>query len=602
MRRVAWRPILLAICAVTALVQIASVLDATGFGSAAPWQGWWGANAGASSIPFYLQVTSVEPGGPASVAGLRRGDLIDIRANTLLERYFLIKVPLGGRPIALSVRDGSRQERLTIIAQRPRLSWDFWLYTFAALWLLLFATLLAVRGAEIWQTRLLSLWIVTFVLTGALLVFAVPQGWMYVLLDVTASITAPLSVGLLAAFASGFAQPLSIFRRVVRGLCYASLAIFTATSLAGVIGVATLRFDPVPLVEGNVGLIVVAFAVLMAVLCGILGIAASRGVERQRAVWTLVPLAAFYCFFIAELIASSASASYGDTVAIGLASVAVILAAPVALTYAALSRRLIDVGFFLNRATVFAIVSAIAIVVLILVEWAANAWLTNATHTTSAIVGLLVALGLGISLRYIHIYVERFVDRVFFRQRHEDESALRDFAHEASYITDRSTLLDRAAQVVKQHTSALSVAILVRDAPASYAFAIGVPALEVGENDLAIVALRAWNKPIDLHAFPESQLRGDLAFPMLSRGQLVGVLICGPKHDGEAYAPDESEAMLALAHAVGVTLDTLTNQSDGVAASIRETQERILLELQNLPQALASAIRDDSNGRDERRA
>jgi K+-sensing histidine kinase KdpD len=203
-----------------------------------------------------------------------------------------------------------------------------------------------------------------------------------------------------------------------------------------------------------------------------------------------------------------------------------------------------------------------------------------------------VALGLGISLRYIHTFVERFVDRVFFRQRHEDESALRNFAHEASYITDRSTLLDRAAQVVKQHTGAQSVAILVRDAPTSYALAIGPAPLEVGENDSAIVALRAWNKPIDLHAFPESQLRGDQAFPMLSRGQLVGALICGPKQDGDTYAPDESEALLALAHAVGVTLDTLSHHGDGVAASIRETQEQILLELQNLPHAITSALRE----------
>lgn len=35
----------------------------------------------------------------------------------------------------------------------------------------------------------------------------------------------------------------------------------------------------------------------MAVLCGVLAIVGSRGVERQRAVWTLVPLAAFFTGF-----------------------------------------------------------------------------------------------------------------------------------------------------------------------------------------------------------------------------------------------------------------------------------------------------------------
>ncbi len=140
----------------------------------------------------------------------------------------------------------------------------------------------------------------------------------------------------------------------------------------------------------------------MAVHCGLLAIAASRGVERQRAVWTLVPLAAFFCLFILSLIANSSSLSYADTLAVSLVSTLVLLTAPVALTYAALSRRLIDVGFLLNRAAVFTIVSGIVIGAFALAEWAANAWLVGTTHTTSAFIGMAVALGHGISLRYIH--------------------------------------------------------------------------------------------------------------------------------------------------------------------------------------------------------
>ena len=57
-------------------------------------------------------------------------------------------------------------------------------------------------------------------------------------------------------------------------------------------------------------------------------------------------------------------------------------------------------------------------------------------------------------------------------------------------------------------------------------------------------------------------LRGEFAFPMISRGALVGVLVCGAKHNGETYAPDESEALLALAHGVGTALDVLSAQRD----------------------------------------
>ena len=487
---------------------------------------------------------------------------------------------------------GSLQEKFTVTPQALKPTWTFWLGAFAAFWLMLFAALIAWRRAGLPQMRLLSLWLAAFVLTGALIGFAVPWVWLYVLLNISLSIAAPLSVALLAAFASGFAQPLSRLAASHNGYVTHSSR-FSSSYFVGIAGNITLRFDPIPFVAGIAGLASVSAAVLMAVLCGLLAIAASRGVERQRAVWTLVPLAAFFCFFILGVIASSSSSSYADSIVLGLASTLVFLTAPVALTYAALSRRLIDVGFFLNRAAVFTIVSAIVVGAFVLAEWAAGSWLAGTTHATGAVIAMVVALGLGISLRYIHRYVERLVDRVFFRKRHEDEAALRRFAHEASFISDRSTLLDRAVQTVKEHTSADHAAILVRDGTAAYAFATGGEQGRISENDPGVVALRAWNKPLDLHEVKDSQLRGEFAFPMMSRGDLVGALICGPKRDGEAYAPDESDALRALAHGVGTALDTLSSQSNGLIDSIRKTQTLMLQELQNLPRAIVTALRED---------
>src|SRR6202042_888578 len=183
--------------------------------------------------------------------------------------------------------------------------------------------------ADLPQMRLLSLWIATFVFTGALIGFATPWAWMYVLQNISVSVVGPLSVALLAAFASGFAQPLSRPRRITQWGCYTFLAIFTAISLVGTIGVITLRFDPLPFIDGNAGVVSIAAAVLMAVLCGLLAIAAARNVEGQRGVWTLVPLAAFFCSFIVGLIATSSS-SYADTIVVGLVSSLVLLTAPVA--------------------------------------------------------------------------------------------------------------------------------------------------------------------------------------------------------------------------------------------------------------------------------
>ena len=66
---------------------------------------------------------------------------------------------------------------------------------------------------------------------------------------------------------------------------------------------------------------------------------------------------------------------------------------------------------------------------------------------------------------------------------------------------------------------------------------------------------------------------------MISRGDLVGALVCGPKRDGEAYAPDEYDALVELAHGVGTTFDTLSTTRPDVD---RETEEKLDLILAKL--------------------
>ena len=290
----------------------------------------------------------------------------------------------------------------------------------------------------------------------------------------------------------------------------------------------TLWLDPAPLVLSPAWGIPFDLAVAIAIACSVLAIAATSTTERQRAAWSLLPIAILFALYgtYGALVVLQTDYGVATELAIGLNLAYVVV--PIVLTYVALSRRMIDIGFVLNKATVFAIVSGFVIGVFILIEWAANDWLTHESHTTSAIVGMVIALGLGLSMRYIHGAADHLVDRVFFRKRHEDEKALRGFAHEASFITDPQVLLDRAAGEVKEHTSADNVAIYVSNGAPNYTASNGSRRV-VGENDPGIVALRAWGKPIHLHDLSASELHGELAFPMISRGRLVGTLVCGPK-------------------------------------------------------------------------
>src|SRR5579864_1521279 len=138
-------------------------------------------------------------------------------------------------------------------------------------------------------------------------------------------------------------------------------------------------------------------------------------------------------------------------------------------------------GFALNRATIFTIVSLIVIGSFVVLEWALNEWIRNVNHITSTILNIALALCLGLSIRAIHSRVDHVVDRLLFRKRHEDESALRRFAHEAAYISNMNVLLERTIDVVQERAQAAHARIVLTGDS------------EVDPDDEALVAMRTWH-------------------------------------------------------------------------------------------------------------
>jgi hypothetical protein len=192
---------------------------------------------------------------------------------------------------------------------------------------------------------------------------------------------------------------------------------------------------------------------------------------------------------------------------------------------------------------------------------------------------------LGLSVRSVHKRIDAVLDTVFFRKRHEDETAIRAFGHEAAYITDAGLLIARAKAVLEKHADATGVAVLLDDGHGHYDGA--------NENDPAIVSLKTWRKSVDLHTL-DTMLQGEFAYPMVARGHLVGAIVLGPKGSRDPYAPDESDAILHLAHGVGTALDVLS-------ANVRASRDGLLEALQTMSgdlKALAyevQALRQRSN-------
>ncbi|HLJ84782.1 MAG TPA: hypothetical protein VKT51_11460 [Candidatus Eremiobacteraceae bacterium] len=601
-----WRSALLALC-VVGIVAISECawatyyLDGDLFG---------GSVYDPPTIAAFLdRFDAITPGSVTQRSGIQPGDEVDLLRMTPAARYYERDELLAGKPIQLALRRGG-VERVVTLTPVPYTTTAFWLQTqwwlAWAFWIgsafsLFIAALLVWRRPESLEVRLLALTLILIQLGENLFPingFLTPWIALDVALNVVAQFLFCAGVALFAGYALLFGRPVSLARKIFTGVAFAvaglSALIWTGAaqggpSPAGALGIAGLwsgtldihawlATRPLPLFLAIVG------PPALALLCAVLAVRSASGEERSRVAWATGSLAVLYVFGIATVQSYFTSNSVVFYTILNLSWVV----APCGLAYALLSRRLLDVGFVLNRAAVFTAVSILVVGLFTLAEWALAGWLNTAGRVANVAVSAAIALALGLSLHQIHGRVDRFVDRVFFRKRHEDEDALKRFAREVAFITDRDVVIQRATEMLVRHADASVVSFVLDDGAGHYG--------AIGENDAALVTMRASHEVVDLRLV-ESALVGEFAYPMLARGRLIGALILGAKTSGEPYAPDESGAIAQLAHGVGIALDLLGVRQSGDDAAIigalrsLETLSRAANEaLADLPDAVAAKL------------
>jgi hypothetical protein len=503
-----------------------------------------------------VRAISVEPHSPAARAGIKRGDRISF-GDTQLERAQVLDA-LPGSHVQIAVNG----RPVTLVAPPAQAQPTLWIPFVIRLAFLLVAALLAWRRFDDAASRSLVGFLWCFGLAIAMRDTVLPSPALTaILLQIGSSVLVLLGSGCAAVFAATF--PSGIAKPLPLALSRIALAIAAAGSLAAI---GSLWANSATQTAWLNFFILCAMAVIALVVVVTLAVAFVHGdpAERQRRRWVFLVLAlglaavGFDVGFIAVA---------GYNLIVDVATLPFVAAIPVGLAYVILRHRVIDVGFVLNRAVVYTGVSLVVVGVFVIVETLLGKYVERTSHVTSVAVQLAVALALGFSIRFVHARVDRFVDNVLFRERHLAEAAIRTFAHEASYITDLGTLLARTVKTVERYAGARGAGIWLAADDGRYrahanSFAI---APEIGENDPAAVSMRA--RRVSVHVRDcESALPGVLAFPMIVRGDVLGILVCGQKIDDETYAPDEEDALASLAAGVGHAID---------AIEVRELRRRL---------------------------
>lgn len=561
-------------------------------------------NAMADAPSATGRVLDVASGSPARRAGIRIGDEIpfgDTDGAVLLH-------PLPNERLSLAyARDGvERRTSMTAQAKAPY-AWTIPDAIRLAIALCLMAFSLAVI-ARAWNTKhgpIIATILASIVLNAAAdrLPIVARSGTAAQLLVANytlARLAFTFGEAMLAVLLYQIVEPPS---RVLRALSYASLVLCAVSTIcAGLVFASSLagRADPfVTMVFGYWISLQATIAVALAAL--VVALYDARGESRQRVRWLFWAFAPFFLtvslttgvYFIP---ASAAYMAVHPQQALVYQTLDRLLALslPAGLFFGVLLRRVLDLGFVLNRVAVYSALSIVLLAIFVLFEYGISKLFLDTSRTGSLLIQLGIALAIGLSARYLHGIVDRIVDRMLFAKRHADESALRRFSQETEAYTSAAALLDRAIEVLTEHSEARGAGIymatdgrveLVRSSNADFPATAGL-------DDPLLVKLRRWNEPVDT-AEVKTVIPDGMAFPMNARGKFIGTLVCEKKRDESTFDPDERASLLEVARSVGIALGGIS----GNAGTSVETLHGAMISMQAailaLPQKIASELRSE---------
>jgi len=490
---------------------------------------------------------------PDAIAGaVHPGDRVRLVDRSILNRLAFSRSRIGDRFAFTGVRpDGSPVSFVATMRRAPPAELTAWIYQLLRLVLILAGIFVAVRRPADRVARMLAMF---FFSIAALIELNGPLTpvWLgaLMLLGVT-----PFAE-VFAAFAAmeiavTFPQPSA---RGVRAVLHRVnpwvLGVLLVIQYAGVASAIVPSRPLFPWLQPIGGVLSLAYFGAIAIAFRIAYRGASGG-DKQRVAWVWSSVAIGFCgplLTLALILANVPLAPWMQYLGLTL------IAIPFGLGYAIVRHRVIDVGFVLNRALVFGTVSGLVLLAFGALEWLLGNVLVRISHITSAALELGLALVLGFSLRGIHARVDRFIDDLFFRARHEADRALRAFARDVVYINDPCIAIERAHDELVHRTAAADAGVYIVDAVA--ARRIDREAPPVGVDDAALVRLRATRAPLAL-ADVSTALPGEWAFPMTVRDAVTGVVTVAAKTTGETYAPDEIATVETVATALGRALDAL---------------------------------------------
>jgi hypothetical protein len=193
-------------------------------------------------------------------------------------------------------------------------------------------------------------------------------------------------------------------------------------------------------------------------------------------------------------------------------------------------------------------------------------------HVHNVVVDMTIVIIVYYVMRYSRRETDALVNRLFFAARNRRLQALRELANVVDDISDADAIAPLTVQYLDTRAG-IAAQVFLPEPTGEFTVAAGSDAgtPPIARDDLGLVMLKSRREAI---VEPHWRELG-VAFPMIVRGQVRGILFCRPPSDG-AFAPDDMQALQQLANRMA------TDRDDLLAGSLRQELDLLRFEMSEL--------------------
>ena len=315
--------------------------------------------------------------------------------------------------------------------------------------------------------------------------------------------------------------------------------------------------------------------------------------DRPRLRWVLV---GFYVGLVCNFVGNVFLYTANVTLPIWAENllIAAIATLPLTVGYAIVRHRVIEIDFFVGRAIVYAIFTAVLVFVFGLVDWLLSRVLED--FRLSLLLNAVISIGAAYAMDAVHGRLERAIDALLFRGRQLARERLERLARALRYVTSPDALEN---ELVHESHAALGLAsvALFRQEGSAYrrVAAVGWPAgsrEELDADDRLVLEHRAGGGPIalqDVHwredGVPKGVAAPIVSLPLSTPRVLTGLLLCSGTEHGEALDPEEVRWIEHATTVAAYTYEEIDSER------LRDAEKRLRSEVELLTARLDEARR-----------